>query len=237
MKKYLLVMLTIVSAFATTACSSSSDDKPKEERYHLMGKVFRQSVSLPITNDYSTDKKEVTNFRQCVKWSNFLKDKYTETEITKDSSVNFVTSSSEEYKMSFADKEHCSLVVLRTFLYNVRFCSVYVYKCQLPKSSYSVKAGIYKEILNANEFIYNDNTFKLNDYTYTKEVFTEKNAIGQSGKTVEIGRMSFSYTVDESGNMTFIDNISKEKYDGIIKGNNIYINIKTSFGERLSLTQ
>lgn len=236
MKKYLLIPLTIALVFAVAACSSSSDDNSKDFQYSLSGKVFSQSVLLPVTNDYNTDRKELENFKECLKWSNFLKDKYTETEITKDSSVNFVTSSSENYKMSFTDKEHCSLVTLHTFKYNVKLCSVYTYKCKLPKTFYSVKSGIYKEILNANEFIYNDNTFKLNDYTYTKEVFTEKNSIGQKEKTVEVNKIDFRYTIDSSGNLTFIDNNSKEKYIGTIKDNKLYIDIKTSLGEKLSLT-
>ena len=131
--------------------------------------------------------------------------------------------------MSFTDKEHCSLVTLHTFKYNVKLCSVYTYKCKLPKTFYSVKSGIYKEILNANEFIYNDNTFKLNDYTYTKEVFTEKNSIGQKEKTVEVNKIDFRYTIDSSGNLTFIDNNSKEKYIGTIKDNKLYIDIKIVF--------
>ena len=130
MKKYLLFLLTIASAFAVTACSSSSDDNPKDVQYNLSGKVFSQTASLPVTNDYNTDRKELENFKECLKLSNFLKDKYTETEITKDSSANFVTSSSENYKMSFTDKEHCSLVTLHTFKYNVKLCSVYTYKCK-----------------------------------------------------------------------------------------------------------
>ena len=236
MKKNLFILLAIFSAFAVTSCSSSSDDNSKDVQYSLSGKVFSQTVSLPVTNDYNTDRKELENFKECLKWSNFLKDKYTETEITKDSSVNFVTSSSENYKMSFTDKEHCSLVILHTFKYNVKLCSVYTYKCKLPKTFYSVKSGIYKEILNANEFIYNNNTFKLNDYTYTKEVFTEKNSIGQKEKTEEVNKIDFKYTIDSSGNLTFIDNNSKEKYIGTIKDNKLYIDIKTSFGEKLSLT-
>lgn len=236
MKKYLLIPLTIALVFAVAACSSSSDDNSKDVQYSLSGKVFSQSVLLPVTNDYNTDRKELENFKECLKWSNFLKDKYTETEITKDSSVNFVTSSSEKYKMSFTDKEHCSLVTLHTFKYNVKLCSVYTYKCKLPKTFYSVKSGIYKEILNANEFIYNNNTFKLNDYTYTKEVFTEKNSIGQKEKTEEVNKIDFKYTIDSSGNLTFIDNNSKEKYIGTIKDNKLYIDIKTSLGEKLSLT-
>ncbi len=236
MKKFLLILLTIASVFAVAACSSSSDDNSKGVQYSLSGKVFSQAVSLPVTNDYNTDRKELENFKECLKWSNFLKDKYTETEITKDSSVNFVTSSSENYKMSFTDKEHCSLVTLHTFKYNVKLCSVYTYKCKLPKTFYSVKSGIYKEILNANEFIYNNNTFRLNDYTYTKEVFTEKNSIGQKEKTEEVNKIDFRYTIDSSGNLTFIDNNSKEKYIGTIKDNKLYIDIKTSFGEKLSLT-
>lgn len=236
MKKFLLILLTIASVFVVAACSSSSDDNSKDVKYSLSGKVFSQAVSLPVTNDYNTDRKELKNFKECLKWSNFLKDKYTETEITKDSSVNFVTSSSENYKMSFTDKEHCSLVTLHTFKYNVKLCSVYTYKCKLPKTFYSVKSGIYKEILNANEFIYNNNTFRLNDYTYTKEVFTEKNSIGQKEKTEEVNKIDFRYTIDSSGNLTFIDNNSKEKYIGTIKDNKLYIDIKTSFGEKLSLT-
>lgn len=236
MKKFLLILLTIASVFVVAACSSSSDDNSKDVKYSLSGKVFSQAVSLPVTNDYNTDRKELENFKECLKWSNFLKDKYTETEITKDSSVNFVTSSSENYKMSFTDKEHCSLVTLHTFKYNVKLCSVYTYKCKLPKTFYSVKSGIYKEILNTNEFIYNNNTFRLNDYTYTKEVFTEKNSIGQKEKTEEVNKIDFRYTIDSSGNLTFIDNNSKEKYIGTIKDNKLYIDIKTSFGEKLSLT-
>lgn len=236
MKKFLLILLTIASVFVVAACSSYSDDNSKDVKYSLSGKVFSQAVSLPVTNDYNTDRKELENFKECLKWSNFLKDKYTETEITKDSSVNFVTSSSENYKMSFTDKEHCSLVTLHTFKYNVKLCSVYTYKCKLPKTFYSVKSGIYKEILNANEFIYNNNTFRLNDYTYTKEVFTEKNSIGQKEKTEEVNKIDFRYTIDSSGNLTFIDNNSKEKYIGTIKDNKLYIDIKTSFGEKLSLT-
>ena len=236
MKKNLFILLAIFSAFAVTSCSSSSDDNPKDVQYNLSGKVFSQAVSLPVTNDYNTDRKELENFKECLKLSNFLKDKYTETEITKDSSVNFVTSSSENYKMSFTDKEHCSLVTLHTFKYNVKLCSVYTYKCKLPKTFYSVKSGIYKEILNANEFIYNNNTFRLNDYTYTKEVFTEKNSIGQKEKTEEVNKIDFRYTIDSSGNLTFIDNNSKEKYIGTIKDNKLYIDIKTSLGEKLSLT-
>lgn len=145
--------------------------------------MFSQTIPLPVSNDYNTDKKEMEAFKKCVTLSNFIKDKHTETEITKDSSVNFVTSSSEKHKMSFSDKEHCSLITLHTFKYNVKLCSVYTYKCKLPKTFYSVRSGIYKEILNANEFIYNNNTFRLNDYTYTKEVFTEKNSIEQKEKT------------------------------------------------------
>lgn len=236
MKKNLFILLAIFSAFTVISCSSSSDDNSKDVQYSLSGKVFSQTVSLPVTNDYNTDRKELENFKECLKWSNFLKDKYTETEITKDSSVNFVTSFSEKYKMSFTDKEHCSLVTLHTFKYNVKLCSVYTYKCKLPKTFYSVKSGIYKEILNANEFIYNNNTFKLNDYTYTKEVFTEKNSIGQKEKTEEVNEIDFKYTIDSSGNLTFIDNNSKEKYIGTIKDNKLYIDIKTSLGEKLSLT-
>lgn len=236
MKKYLLFLLTIASVFVVTACSSSSDDNSKDVQYSLSGKVFSQTVSLPVTNDYNTDRKELENFKECLKWSNFLKDKYTETEITKDSSVNFVTSSSEKYRMSFTDKEHCSLVTLHTFKYNVKLCSVYTYKCKLPKTFYSVKSGIYKEILNANEFIHNNNTFKLNDYTYTMEVFTEKSSIGQKEKTEEVNKIDFRYTIDSNGNLTFIDNNSKEKYIGTIKDNKLYIDIKTSLGEKLSLT-
>lgn len=236
MNKFLLLMLTIASVFAVTSCSSSSDDNSKDVQYSLSGKVFSQSVLLPVTNDYNTDRKELEIFKKCLKWSNFLKDKYTETEITKDSSVYFVTSSSIKYKMSFTDKEHCSLVTLHTFKYNVKLCSVYTYKCKLPKTFYSVKSGIYKEILNANEFIYNNNTFKLNDYTYTMEVFTEKNSIRQEEKTEEVNKIDFRYTIDSSGNLTFIDNNSKEKYIGITKDNKLYIDIKTSLGEKLSLT-
>lgn len=236
MNKFLLLMLTIASVFAVTSCSSSSDDNSKDVQYSLSGKVFSQSVLLPVTNDYNTDRKELENFKECLKRSNFLKDKYTETEITKDSSVNFVTSSLEKYKMSFTDKEHCSLVTLHTFKYNVKLCSVYTYKCKLPKTFYSVKSGIYKEILNANEFIYNNNTFKLNDYTYTMEVFTEKNSIRQEEKTEEVNKIDFRYTIDSSGNLTFIDNNSKEKYIGTTKDNKLYIDIKTSLGEKLSLT-
>lgn len=229
-------MLVIVSAFAVTACSSSSDDYSKDVQYNLSGKVFTQTASLPVTNNFNTNRKELEIFKKCLKWSNFLKDKYTETEITKDSSVYFVTSSSIKYKMSFTDKEHCSLVTLHTFKYNVKLCSVYTYKCKLPKTFYSVKAGIYKEILNANEFIYNNNTFKLNDYTYTMEVFTEKNSIRQEEKTEEVNKIDFRYTIDSSGNLTFIDNNSKERYIGITKDNKLYIDIKTSLGEKLSLT-
>lgn len=236
MNKFLLLMLTIASVFAVTSCSSSSDDNSKDVQYSLSGKVFSQSVLLPVTNDYNTDRKELEIFKKCLKWSNFLKDKYTETEITKDSSVYFVTSSSIKYKMSFTDKEHCSLVTLHTFKYNVKLCSVYTYKCKLPKTFYSVKSGIYKEILNANEFIYNNNTFKLNDYTYTMEVFTEKNSIRQEEKTEEVNKIDFRYTIDSSGNLTFIDNNSKEKYIGTTKDNKLYIDIKTSLGEKLSLT-
>jgi hypothetical protein len=236
MKKNLFILLAVFSAFTVTSCSTSSDDNPKDVQYSLSGKVFSQTVSLPITNDYNTDIKELENFKKCLKWSNFLKDKYTETETTKESSVNFVTSSSENYKMSFTDKEHCSLVTLHTFKYNVKLCSVYTYKCKLPKTFYSVNSGIYKEVLNANEFIYNNNTFKLNDYTYTKEVFTEKNSIGQKEKIEEINKTDFRYTIDSSGNLTFIDNNSKEKYIGTIKDNKLYIDIKTSLGEKLSLT-
>ena len=236
MKKNLFILLAVFSAFAVTSCSSSSDDNPKDVQYNLSGKVFSQTASLPVTNNYNTDRKELENFKKCLKWSNFLKDKYTETETTKDSSINFVTSSSENYKMSFTDKEHCSLVTLHTFKYNVKLCSVYTYKCKLPKTFYSVKSGIYKEILNANEFIYNNNTFKLNDYTYTKEVFTEKSSIGQKEKTEEVNKIDFRYTIDSSGNLTFIDNNSKKKYIGTIKDNKLYIDIKTSLGEKLSLT-
>lgn len=236
MKKYLFIVLVIVSAFAVTACSSSSDDYSKDVQYNLSGKVFTQTASLPVTNNFNTNRKELEIFKKCLKWSNFLKDKYTETEITKDSSVYFVTSSSIKYKMSFTDKEHCSLVTLHTFKYNVKLCSVYTYKCKLPKTFYSVKAGIYKEILNANEFIYNNNTFKLNDYTYTMEVFTEKNSIRQEEKTEEVNKIDFRYTIDSSGNLTFIDNNSKERYIGITKDNKLYIDIKTSLGEKLSLT-
>lgn len=236
MKKYLFVVLVIVSAFAVTACSSSSDDYSKDVQYNLSGKVFTQTASLPVTNNFNTNRKELEIFKKCLKWSNFLKDKYTETEITKDSSVYFVTSSSVKYKMSFTDKEHCSLVTLHTFKYNEKLCSVYTYKCKLPKTFYSVKSGIYKEILNANEFIYNNNTFKLKDYTYTMEVFTEKNFIGQKEKTEEVNKIDFRYTIDSSGNLTFIDNNSKERYIGTTKDNKLYIDIKTSLGEKLSLT-
>lgn len=236
MKKYLFIMLVVVSAFAVTACSSSSEDNSKDVQYNLSGKVFTQTAPLPVTNDFNTNRKELEIFKKCLKWSNFLKDKYTETEITKDSSVYFVTSSSIKYKMSFTDKEHCSLVTLHTFKYNVKLCSVYTYKCKLPKTFYSVMSGIYKEILNANEFIYNNNTFKLNDYTYTMEVFMEKNSIGQEEKTEEVNKIDFRYTIDSSGNLTFIDNNSKEKYIGTTKDNKLYIDIKTSLGEKLSLT-
>lgn len=241
MKKHLLLLLTIISAFTITACSSSSDDNTsggtKETQFNLSGKSFEHSVSLPVTNDYNTDKKELTNFKECVKLSNFLKDKYSEKETTKDSTVNFATSSSEKYKMSFTDKDHCSLVTLRSFKYDVKLCSVYIYECNLPNTFYSVKSGIYKEILNTNEFIYNDNIFKLNNYTYTKEVFTEKSSIGQKEKTEEVNKIDFGYTVNESGNITFIDNGSKTKYNGYMKDNKLYIDIKTSLGERLILTQ
>ena len=198
--------------------------------------MFSQTIPLPVSNDYNTDKKEMEAFKKCVTLSNFIKDKHTETEITKDSSVNFVTSSSEKHKMSFSDKEHCSLITLHTFKYNVKLCSVYTYKCKLTKTFYSVRSGIYKEILNANEFIYNNNTFRLNDYTYTKEVFTEKNSIEQKEKTEEVNKMDFRYTIDSSGSLIPIDNNSKEKYIGTIKDNKLYIDIKTSLGEKLSLT-
>ena len=56
MKKNLFILLAIFSAFAVTSCSSSSDDNSKDVQYILSGKVFSQTVSLPVTNDYNTDR-------------------------------------------------------------------------------------------------------------------------------------------------------------------------------------
>lgn len=230
MKKNLL-LLAYISVILLAACSTSSDET--ENTLNLSGRTFKETKTLPFANNYNMDGKELENFKRCVKISNFLTNKYTESETTKDSIIKFITSLTEEVQLSFNDKDNCTLekFTLRRFI--PKNSSVYSYECKLPNSPYTVSTPSGRgESLSSYMFTYNENKFRLVDYTYRKEVFTEKETLGGKEEMLERKKSLLKYTIDTNGHIKFIDTQTKQEYNGTLENNIIYANFTEAEGKQ-----
>lgn len=215
---------------AIMSCSSSESEEPNievEKKYNFVGKTLEEINPLPFKNKtINTDPSEIEKFKKYIANSFLMKGKYSISEQTKDSTINYILALTNHYRLEFKNKEECTLYLNKVIRYTPTLYSVYNYECQFNREDVALRTSSRIEILSPLSLTYNDHVFKLLSYMFQRDVFTKKQVQKDIDRIITSEEVNLTYSITPDGSITFIDNKTKALYHGKIKDNAIHIDFK-----------